>query len=129
MDTARQLVASLLIMLLTLIQVPLAQGAMVSTAEAINVEQGDLSRDHLIALLEKEELKQQLAGYGLNASVAVERVNSMSDAEVALLNTRIDELPAGEGVVGIAAMIFIVFIITDALGATDLFTFVKPINR
>lgn len=128
MKKTKQIVASVLIMMLGLIQLPVAQAAMITTDQAIQVQQGDADRARLISLLQKEELQQQLTAYGLDASMAAERVRSMSDAEVAMLNAKLDELPAGEGIVGLAALFFIVFIITDALGATDIFTFVKPIR-
>lgn len=128
MKKAKQIVASVLIMMLGLIQLPVAQAAMITTDQAIQAQQGDAERARLISLLQKDELQQQLIAYGLDASMAAERVRSMSDAEVAMLNAKLDELPAGEGIVGLAALFFIVFIITDALGATDIFTFVKPIR-
>lgn len=128
MKKTKQIVASVLIMMLGLIQLPVAQAAMITTDQAIQVQQGDADRARLISLLQKDELQQQLTAYGLDASMAAERVRSMSDAEVAMLNAKLDELPAGEGIVGLAALFFIVFIITDALGATDIFTFVKPIR-
>lgn len=128
MKKTKQIVASVLIMMLGLIQLPVAQAAMITTDQAIQAQQGDAERARLISLLQKEELQQQLTAYGLDASMAAERVHSMSDAEVAVLNAKLDELPAGEGIVGLAALFFIVFIITDALGATDIFTFVKPIR-
>ncbi|MBE9397356.1 PA2779 family protein [Pontibacterium sp. N1Y112] len=128
MKKTKQIVASVLIMMLGLIQLPVAQAAMITTDQAIQAQQGDAERARLISLLQKDELQQQLTAYGLDASMAAERVRSMSDAEVAMLNAKLDELPAGEGIVGLAALFFIVFIITDALGATDIFTFVKPIR-
>ncbi|WP_372832057.1 DUF6627 family protein [Pontibacterium sp.] len=128
MKKTKQIVASVLIMMLGLIQLPVAQAAMITTDQAIQAQQGDAERARLISLLQKDELQQQLTVYGLDASMAAERVRSMSDAEVAMLNAKLDELPAGEGIVGLAALFFIVFIITDALGATDIFTFVKPIR-
>ncbi len=128
MKKTKQIVASVLIMMLGLIQLPVAQAAMFTTDQVIQAQQGDAERARLISLLQKDELQQQLTAYGLDASMAAERVRSMSDAEVAMLNAKLDELPAGEGIVGLAALFFIVFIITDALGATDIFTFVKPIR-
>ena len=128
MKKTKQIVASVLIMMLGLIQLSVAQAAMITTDQAIQAQQGDAERARLISLLQKDELQQQLTVYGLDASMAAERVRSMSDAEVAMLNAKLDELPAGEGIVGLAALFFIVFIITDALGATDIFTFVKPIR-
>jgi len=38
-------------------------------------------------------------------------------------------MPAGEGVGGVLLVVFIVFVITDVLGATDIFSFIRPIAR
>lgn len=128
MNKAKRFVASVLVMMLGLIQLPVAHAAVITTDQAIQAQQGDIDRTRLLSLLEKEELQQQLTAYGLDAAVAAERIQSMSNAEVAMLNAKLDEMPAGEGILGLAALFFIVFIITDALGATDIFTFVKPIR-
>ncbi len=129
MVKARRVVAVVLIAAFTVLQLPLAQASMITTGEALQVQQEDHDRSRLQALLNQQELQQQLAAQGLDPAVAAQRINSMTAEEVAMLNARLDELPAGEGIIGLVALFFIVFIITDALGATDLFTFVKPINR
>jgi len=53
----------------------------------------------------------------------------MTDQEVAKLDHRMKELPAGGDVLGVALVVFIVFIITDAIGATDIFPFVHSVNH
>jgi hypothetical protein len=55
-------------------------------------------------------------------------VAALTDAEVARLNQRIAELPAGGDVLGVILLIFIIFVITDAIGATDIFPFVDPVR-
>ena len=112
-----------------MVQIPMASSAIITTDEAIQLQQNDINREYILSMLQKDELQQQLADYGLDAQLAAERVSHMTDAEIALLNERLNEMPAGEGVVGTIVLIFIVFIITDALGATDIFPFVRPINR
>jgi len=37
------------------------------------------------------------------------------------------QIPAGADALGILLLLFIVFIVTDAVGATDIFDFVDPI--
>lgn len=128
MNKAKQFVASVLIMMLSLIQLPVAQASIITTDQAIHLQQGDIDRTRLLSLLEKEGLQQQLIAHGVDAKLAAERIQSMSNAEVAMLNAKLDEMPAGEGILGLAAFFFLVFIITDALGATDIFTFVKPVR-
>ena len=52
-----------------------------------------------------------------------------SDEEIRQIAGHMDELPAGEGglgvVVGAILIIFLVLLITDILGVTDVFPFVK----
>ena len=52
-----------------------------------------------------------------------------SDEEVQQIAGRLDELPAGEGFVGVvigaALIIFLVLLITDLLGLTDVYPFVN----
>ncbi|MBW2099864.1 MAG: PA2779 family protein, partial [Deltaproteobacteria bacterium] len=71
---------------------------------------------------------------GINAAEVKARVDSLSDAEVARIVGQIDNsLPAGGDalgtVVGAALFIFVVLLITDILGFTDVFTFVKSQRR
>ena len=53
----------------------------------------------------------------------------MTDTEIMQLNERLKDMPAGEGAAGIILVVFIVFVITDMLGATDIFSFIRPITR
>ena len=104
------------------------QAAMIGTAHVIAAEQGRLDRDRLMSLLERQDLQRQLATLGVDVQDARQRVASLTDAEVAQISQRLDELPAGGDVLGVILLLFIIFIITDALGATDIFPFVKPIK-
>ena len=106
-----------------------AQAAMVGTAQALAAEQGTLDRAKLASLLEREDLQRQLKAMGVDIRQARDRVASLTDAEVARINQQIEKLPAGgDSFLGILVLIFIIFVITDALGATDIFPFVHPIK-
>jgi hypothetical protein len=110
-------------------QIAPVQAAMISTAQAVAAEQGKPDRGRLMSLLEREDLQRQLAAHGVDVQDAKARVAGLTDAEAARLNQRLDQLPAGgDGVLGAILLIFIIFIITDALGATDIFPFVHPIK-
>ncbi len=109
-------------------QVAPAQAAMVGTAQALAAEQGRLDRDELVSLLQRENLQRQLSALGVDVEHAKDRVAALTDAEVARINERVAELPAGGSALGVVVFIFVVFIITDALGVTDIFPFVHPIK-
>ena len=81
--------------------------------------------------LERERLEVQavLAAYGVSEVEAQLRVAAMTDAEVADLAARIDELPAGGiGILGAALIVFLVLLLTDILGYTKVFPFTKPMK-
>jgi hypothetical protein len=62
-------------------------------------------------------------------SEAKARINSLTESEIVSLADQIETAPAGGGAVGIivgaAVLAFIVLLITDILGYTDVFPFVK----
>lgn len=110
------------------LQVFPAQAAMVGTASVIHSESSRLDREQLVGMLDREEIRQQLVEMGVDPAVARQRIAQMTDTEVAQLNQRLEALPAGSDVLGILLLIFIIFVITDAIGATDIFPFVHPVR-
>jgi hypothetical protein len=67
--------------------------------------------------------------HGIDPLEAKARVDSLSDAEAVDVANHIDRLPAGSSTVGIIVgailLVFLVLLITDLLGLTDVFPFVK----
>lgn len=124
----RKLGSLLLAISLSGIQIAPAQAGMVSTGQILAAEQGKLDRDKLASLLEREDLQRQLSGLGVDIQAAKDRVAALTDAEVAQINQRAAQLPAGGDALGVVLLIFIIFIITDAIGVTDIFPFVHPIK-
>lgn len=106
-----------------------AQAAMVGTDEVLGMAGATDQRAELVALIERADVREQLVAYGVDPADARMRIQNMTDAEVAQLHGRIDELPAGSAsVVGVALVVFIVFVVTDVIGATDIFPFIHPVR-
>lgn len=114
----------------SLIVLPLgqAQAAMIGNGQIIEEVQATLDRDAVLQILARDEAQQQLIALGVSPELVTQRVAQMTDQEVAQLNQHLKELPAGGDVLGVLLVLFIVFIITDMLGATNIFPFVKPVN-
>jgi hypothetical protein len=106
-----------------------AQAGMVSTSEVQQAEQLSYDRQEIIQLLEQDEVRNNLIALGVDPVNAGERVNLMTDAELAQLSAQIDELPAGGDILGILLIIFLVFVVTDVIGATDIFPFINSVNN
>ena len=102
-----------------------AQAGMISNATIIQ----QLDRQQAVALFDRADVRSQLTQLGVDPELAKSRVAAMSDAEITQLNQHLADQPAGQDILGLAFMVFVVFVITDMLGATDVFPFVKNINR
>jgi hypothetical protein len=125
----QKLASSLSIIILLSLYIAPLQAAMVDNRDLIQQAQHEVSVNQVISYFDQTEVQQQLIDMGVDPIAAKERVYNMSDAELAQLNRNLEELPAGSGVIGILLVVFIVLVITDLLGATDIFPFVKNINK
>jgi len=105
-----------------------ANAAMVSTGDMIQQEQAQLDRQQLLNMLEKQEVQDKLSELGVSKDTVADRINNLTPAELADFEQQLAEAPAGEGVVGVIVLFFLVFIVTDMLCATDLFPFVRCIR-
>jgi len=105
-----------------------AQAELVSTGSVLAGQSVSAGRGRLQALLARADVRKTLAAFGVDADQARAQVAALSDAEIAALDGHIDSLPAGSGVVTAIAVTFIVLIVLDVLGITDIFTFIHPIR-
>lgn len=109
---------------------PAAQAALIGTDAVVRAEQAQQDRARLENLLNREDVKQRLLAHGVDAADVKARVDALSDSEVQTLAQRIDQLPAGGDGLGVLVFIFVLLLITDILGFTDVFPFVKkPVRR
>ncbi len=118
----------IILMVLNGFMASFAQAKMIATTAVIQSDGMAYSQHELQSALASDELKQQLAGMGVDVDQLNDRVASLTPTEIQQLNAELATQPAG-GIVGVLLTIFIVFIVTDMLCATDVFTFVKCINK
>ena len=104
------------------------QAAMISTPDVLISDGAQYSQHELTQALASDELKQQLQALGVDTEQLNDRVASLTHSEIQQLNAELADQPAG-GIVGVLLTIFIVLIVTDMLCATDVFNFVKCINK
>lgn len=87
------------------------------------------TRDSLQQLFMQDQVREQLQALGVSPEWASERARTLTDADLARINNGAGQLEAGgESVLGVLLVIFIVFVITDIIGATDIFPFIHPVR-
>lgn len=105
-----------------------AQARMVGTAEIIQQQQANVDRQQLMSMLDKQEVQDKLTQMGVSKERVAERIQNLTPSELADFNQQLSEAPAGEGVVGIIVLFLLVFIITDMLCATNVYSFVHCVR-
>lgn len=87
----------------------------------------------IAALIMREDVQHQLQAGGVDPNEALARVATLSDIEIRQIAARIDSMPAGQGVaealISALLIVFIVLLVTDIVGITDVFPFVKGGQR
>jgi hypothetical protein len=106
-----------------------ADALMINTGEISKQNHRDLLRDRINKLIERSEIQKYLVARGISPEEAKARIDSLSDEEIENISSKMDQLPAGGDAVGVligaSLFVFIVLLITDILGFTDVFPFVK----
>ena len=129
MNTTKRLIASVLIASTTLMGLPLtANASIVPTDTTLSADVALAHRDQVTAFLARADVLQSMQERGVNGADALQRVQSMSDAEVAQLAGRIDQAPAGGDVVGVLFTVFIILLVTDIMGLTKVFPFTRSVR-
>jgi hypothetical protein len=87
------------------------------------------ARTFVNSVLSRDEVTASIVARGIDVHEAMARIDALSDAEIIALADRMEQLPAGGSafgtIVGAAVIVFIVLLITDIMGFTDIFPFVK----
>lgn len=120
-NPARMLCAALLgLCLLPLVSFS-AHAEIISTQEAVAMDSGQpLAR--VDAWLQRDDVVAELAALGVDPELARIRAEALTPAELDELAHRIDEMPAGAGVIEVLGITFLVLIILDLVGVINIFS-------
>lgn len=125
----RRTSCTLLFTLISLL-LPIApvHAALIGTDQLVTSAQTAHNRDRVRSFLQRQDVRDMLRQRGVDASVALSRVDAMTDAEVQTVANQLDKLPAGGDVLGTVVFVFLVLLVTDILGLTKIFPFTRPIR-
>ena len=106
-----------------------AMAALVGTERVFDAERVQNARELIHGLMAREDIQAALVREGIDPREAQARAESLSDAEAVRLAGAIENLPAGGSslglIVGAILLVFIILLITDIMGYTDVFPFTK----
>ncbi len=113
-----------LVVTTTLLGAPrLSLAAPISTRTLLQLEERQTRIEHIDRALSRAQVREALIGLGVAPGEVKARVAALSDEELAMLEKHLDKLPAGgQGILVIAGIAFIVLIILDLVGVTNVFT-------
>ncbi|WP_136799179.1 MULTISPECIES: PA2779 family protein [Desulfosediminicola] len=104
---------------------PGAKAALISTHTMIESEKAqstEATREQIREILTHDDVTQELVRLGVDPAKAEERIAALSPAELEQLQSRIGELPAGAGVIEVLGITFLVLLVLDLLGVTNVFS-------
>jgi hypothetical protein len=95
---------------------------LVGTDEIVSADTRNRQITEIRNVLARDEVRTQMLDLGVNPAHVEERLNALTDAELAKLSSGIKELPAGGDAVAVIGIVFIVLLILELLGVTNVFT-------
>ena len=105
-----------------------ALAALIGTEDLMGSQKAAEARAYITNVLAREDIQKALIARGIDPIEAQARISTLTDKEAIQFADTMEQLPAGGTVgviVGLAVLIFLVLLLTDILGYTDIFPFVK----
>lgn len=106
-----------------------AVAALIPTEMASDSAKVALARENIKNFMARQDSQNLLIAKGISPEEAKARIDSLTDAEVLMVSQHIESMPAGGNAVGVIVgailLVFIILLITDLLGLTNVFPFVK----
>ena len=93
----------------------------IDTNTVLNSEARSVAVDKARHFLVEDEVASALLRLGVDQQTVLKRVATLTDSELLILSKKIDHAPAGAGVVEVVGIVFIVLIILELVGVTDIF--------
>lgn len=132
MKTIRAYLSTLLIAALVITSLPVAAAPaaspstdLVSTQSVLANDSGQTDRERIHQLLNRADIQEALVEQGVDLDEVDARVAALSDAEAQQMANQLEELPAGAGVIGALFAVFVILLVTDILGLTDVYPFTR----
>jgi hypothetical protein len=117
----RSLVYALCLAILNLGSPLVAHAGLVGTLQAVESNTRAQNLATVNGALAKAEVREQMAALGVSPADIDARVARLTDSELDTLADRMQQMPAGGDALAIIGIVFLVLLILEAVGITDIF--------
>lgn len=100
---------------------PAARAAVIDT-QTILSQQGKSTQAELHGLFAREDVRAQLISFGVDPDAAGLRIAALTDSELTQLQHHLNDLPAGSNALAVLGVVFLVLIILELVGVTNVFS-------
>ena len=107
------------IFVITSMVIPPVDAKMIETS--VYLDQTASDRSDLVAFMAREDVRNKMVALGVDPDDAADRIAALTDQEVSQLQSRIDDLPAGSGVLTVLGIVLVVLIVLELVGVTNVF--------
>jgi hypothetical protein len=115
------LVQVLVVSLLSVGSPVVVQAEIIGTLAGLESSQREADLARLSRALATTEAREQLQALGVGPAEVEARLARLTDSELNTLAARIDQAPAGAGILEVVGIVFVVLLILEAVGVIDVF--------
>lgn len=121
--TFKKTVVVLLILSMSLVGLPaITLAAPIGTDTLVQLEQRGEILSRVQKQLARDDVRAQFLAHAVSPKEVDARIAALSTEELQLLAARLDELPAGGSVFALIGVVFVVLLILEVTGVTNIFT-------
>ena len=120
MNKVKQMLMGFLVTAMMLGSMP-ARAGMIGTEQILVQDESAAALSTVQNFMAGEQVSAQLAAWGVPPDAIAERVAGLSETELQQLASTIEAQPAGGSALAVVGIVFVVFIILELVGITNIF--------
>ncbi len=121
--TLKETVVVLLMLSISLIGMPtVVLAAPIGTDTVVQLDKRGELVSRIQAQLARDDVRAQFLARGVSPAEVDARIAALSTEELQMLSLQLDDLPAGGSVLAVIGVVFVVLLILELVGVTNVFT-------
>jgi hypothetical protein len=101
---------------------PASRAALIPTQALIESSSADSTRSQLRVMIARDDVRAELVRLGVDPAAAENRLATLTAEELQQLQGHMQDLPAGGSVLAVIGIVFLVLLILELVGVTNVFT-------